>query len=1256
VAVVCSRLARKQQPDIAATIKQTQPATKLAVDVGWSFTPTLSPITALTITVYAGTTQAAVRSQTALPTVGVPPSGNELAIDSAVFAVNQSVKADITIKRADLSTQTDTTPTITLAAPAGGGGLGGGVPASAVAVPELDTRLADYVPQSAAATRLVARAAGPAAAYRASYLRTRAAGIAQDALEIEREVTGLQQLDLTKTATAQLLAYPAMADAIKQITAITPAGLPFLNLAGSAAPLGAAIRDLAMLEAIVDWLLRTDILDFWHGLFAALIEDVAALSTGFPKTRAYLATIFASSFPSSFDDLYDQVRAMVIGQVEALGAAIRAALAAATGALTTEMRQLYAGIDAPLLAAPPLAGVATPPSADDILDPNPLTDVFAQLDEMVDQELLKVRAEVTAALSMFAPAQDLFVALMVTYVCLPMLAAVGVAIAGGPAAAALLAGAVFLAGEELIHLLAKWLGGPIAEQLDGLRGRVDDARRHLEADVAARIAASTASFVSVTGAASELRLSGLFLRELSQLVPDAFLTETANLLGRKRDELVREAGQLARAAELAQGAEHGTVFDVIRPSYLELTAGRLPEAPQLPGGTGRTRHVAETLLSDLNRLDDERLGLVDGKQMLVTKRISLGTLSAAAGISPSAPTGTPTGSILARLLLGEPVAVRLDEGDLLDGTNPGSYRALISDIRVFAQVLPPVGASTQIPVSISHSGISRTRVRRPGGASNSLGEQTLRLLISPRICAAGYRRAVAGVKKLPTAWGITWRWLLGAALWNELVEAAAAADLPDVEGMRSSWHDLLLSLGFPDYIDADERNAAELDWMQTLWYLNQPYGPLLPAFGNPTNTNPANALIDMWSRALSAKLLERSAELEGPFSQFHKWGRQVRLLEEIEPALRDVGFLTLERLHEPEAIVLQLAPDPAATVSPTQALLFSVPSSGDQDGVPPEQKRPLEDRGLTNTLIVQLPDAVNDKTGLYGGVAPLIKDIVLEIDARVCYDPELEAAVRASRRRAATVAPLLDTFTTGPVAVPGSFPVLDLGTGSRRILQLSLRALRDRTLIAWKEARAALTARGLTGFTTGAGVTPATIDALALLGHDEQLQLLDGQTFTIRFGGALPQDLVSLASVLVIDPGQLGVAPDLTGLKTGVLHALGIVVVPHKTPLESWGAGTITVGSTFAPLLTGLPAPPWPIRGGRMSSAKSDAEGTATPIPLADLFASPTKASITFEFGTYVAGSDPPPNAPPDPIYDIIVTLAYSPPVVRLAPASTALL
>jgi hypothetical protein len=876
----------------------------VTITATWTDPPPPAPlgwlVVSRTIDFYAGSSATGASLFTAADTTLSSPA--QLIVPLPAGPVTAKLTVGYAAPPLPPQTKTDTSNTITITLPTGGGG-GGPLPAGVVPVLPLDTDLASYSTALASATRLAARAAGPATKFRSAYLRKHAVELTEQARSIEAEISELQRLDLEKMSVAQLVALPAISSALTGISGATTSLPATPNLAGPVVRLGAALRDFVLLEQILDWLARTDILDFWYGLFEALIDDVSRADSGLTSTKSYLSSTFQSSFSSQVEDLYQRVSTEVRHELDSLEGSVRSALAAATGTVTQEMRQLYASIDAPLLAGPPVGVLAQEPTEDDVFDPNPLAQALTQLDTAVDAQIAALRKAATDAIDNLSlqPAEQLFVSLMVTYVSLPVLAAVGIAVAGGPVSAGLLAAAVMIGGQELLHLVAKWLGGPISEQIDGLRGRIDAARRDLTNVIAATVSTLSASFVGFSGAADQLRLSGMFLRELSHLVPDVFLSGTADFLGRKRDELLRGASELALAAELAQGFEQATVFDVVRPSYLTLAAGRIPEAPQLPGGATRTRHVAETLLADLQRLEEQRLDLLDGRETRITKRISLSKLASTAGVALGIPLGTATTGLFSRLLAGESVAVQLDEGDLLDGTHPGFYRALIDDVRLFAEVAAGTTPAAEVPVHITHGGVSRTRVRRPGGASEGLSEQALRLLFSPAVCEAAYRRAITAAVRIRTLSGFgsfTWNKALGFPLWDEIRRAAATNELPDVGGLKRDFDPVLWNTGVPYLADPELRDPAQLRialFNQDIFIIarafgSNPLGSFPPSLGDATNVALTDAQIAAGAAAMSALLISTFRNLpSNPIRAFQKWGSEVRLIEEIEPALRDLG-------------------------------------------------------------------------------------------------------------------------------------------------------------------------------------------------------------------------------------------------------------------------------------------------------------------------------------------------------------------------------
>ena len=1151
-------------------------------------------------------------------------------------------------------------------------------PSKAVAVQLPDLPQGVLAPGVAEATRLAQRVGRTASTYRSKFLREQALLVATQAFDVESQVTALQAMDLGKLAAAQAVASPVLQQALAQALDVNQSltNLPVPDLTEATAHLASAVSNLFLLQRIVDWLTRQSVLSFWYDLFGALIDDVAHVDTGLTRTSAYLRRVFGSTLADQIGELYDEVEAQVRGRAADLEGTVRTALAGALGGLNRQTAGLFNAFDAGLTAAPAATSamaVPGPPRPDDVLDPNPLDKALDDVRKAVDEHLAKLRAELDKSLGMIdkTAAQELFVVVMTTYVVLPILGALAVALAGGPPAAALLAGAVLVGGQELVHLIAGWLAGPISAQLDALRNGVDEARRALEGLVAGSVASTVQHVQKLAAAERPLDLAGQFLRELSLLVPDAFLTATADALARQHDALLERASELALAAELSQGHEHATMFDAIRPDYAQLAGERLPAAAQLPGGTGATRHVAELLIADLHRLDEQRLELPDGKQMLLTRRVSVRQLLSTAVADPSDPAAVPASTLapLTRLLRGEPVAVDLDEGDLLDSTHPGAYRALIDDVRVMAIVAGAVSPATSLPVLLHHTGPSRVRVRKPGGAGGGLGEQALNALLALPVVETAYRRAKAGAVAFaktapPNQKHVTWWDFFASALMEEWRSAAANADLPSLATREQALLDELWALGIPPGPSpamlqrAPQDLAARLAIMLGKAFAGDPLPSLHPAAG-VANRNPSDSEIRTWTTSLVAELRRRRHALLGEtFSPLRKWGRQVRLEEESEPALRETGFLRLHRDAPPETLAVQLQPPVGTPPTPLGvAAMTTLVSPGVLDtpasSIPPEQFRPLENRGVTGRLVIQLPGALDDTTGLYDPATGLLQDLVLELDLRVCHDPELEAALRAARERSRTLHHMVEASGRGPVALPRATATADVAPGPRRTLQISVRAQRDRTLAAWKLAREAQRMRGLPDFDAAEKLTVAEVDNLQLLSRHDPLRPLAGnRSLRIRFGGPAPTALGDLAGTLVVQPEQLGLAgdllPALAGLgspQRGVVHAIGVAVVPAaKAPAKPKTQPRVRVGSALSSLVGRTN---WAMRGVRMTNAADDVAGWVKTVDLARLFEQPDQSSIQLDFQDLLDNGA---------IYDVLVTVVYSPPVVRVFPRDMALL
>src|SRR6185436_6419456 len=86
-----------------------------------------------------------------------------------------------------------------------------------------------------------------------------------------------------------------------------------------------------------------------------------------------------------------------------------------------------------------------------------------------------------------------------------------------------------------------------------------------------------------------------------------------------RNVILRSATQLGLAAEQALGLENGTAFEAVNDD----NATRLAPAPQLPGGRDPARLAGAALLRDIGRLEEQRTAIRDGKELVLTHRLSL---------------------------------------------------------------------------------------------------------------------------------------------------------------------------------------------------------------------------------------------------------------------------------------------------------------------------------------------------------------------------------------------------------------------------------------------------------------------------------------------------------------------------------------------------------------------------------------------------------------------------------------------------------
>jgi hypothetical protein len=582
--------------------------------------------------------------------------------------------------------------------------------AKALTLPPLEVHPLTVAKRSLATTRLALADAGRVGnKWRFDYLKSQAIAVAGDAAVFEQQITDLMAIDLEKQAVAEELLAPYLQSATASLQALLTKvrQLPVPELDTPARELADAINTYVLLARLLEWLATFDALQFWIGLLSRLIDDVAAFDAGLTRTRRYLEAQFgAAGVSAEIEKLLEDAKGEVTELLGELAGPLRGAVGDAVNSTAAAMQAVFDSFDEPLLVA----------TGSPVVSPNPLGPLSDQLLQAVEGLVGEVEEEIQSALDLAKnpdQAARLFQVVVVTYVVLPILAALVIAVAGGPISAALLAAAVTLAGQELIHLLAQWLSGPLRRQLEDVQARIDEAIARVSEAVASSL---PTSLDAPTDPATDLKMLASQLGAIRDLVPKAFLDGLASLLGDARDSVLASATSLALAAEQALGFENATVFDEIDTSYVS----DLPEAPQLPGGLADTRFATAALLRDLARLERGRLDLLDGKEIEVTLRMSLFKLLGGEGdvLDPDQPGFF--GGELPRLLRGEEVAVRLREEELLDRAHPGLYRALISDVTVRGVFdRQPAGelTSVNVPIHITHFGESRTRIRKDANLS-----------------------------------------------------------------------------------------------------------------------------------------------------------------------------------------------------------------------------------------------------------------------------------------------------------------------------------------------------------------------------------------------------------------------------------------------------------------------------------------------------------------------------------------------------------
>jgi hypothetical protein len=1006
--------------------------------------------------------------------------------------------------------------------------------------------------------RRLTHASAQGSKWRYEYLKQQAIRLAQDTAQFESYVAQLMQMAVGKVQAAQLLSSPVFQEIIGDIDNDVQ---DLQNLASSNA-VNALITRLAkeastalLLQGILFWLLEYNPMAFWKGLFNNLIDDVSARDSDLTNTKLYVDGQFnaGSPFVNAVKALATELQVEAAAQINAAAAPLRAAVFDVIAETSEVLKTVYGSFDMPLLMRP--AGANLP----DIPNVNPFQSAFGQLTTAVENLVTTMRNRVIAELNKVANATDggLFKTIMVVYICLPLLAFLAISFAGGPVSAAALGAIVLLAAQQLIHLLAKWLTGPIMDKLEDAKATLKATLKELQQ-----------LFVRQTGIIenpkNRLELLSAHLLEVKNAIPAAFLNDAASLIDEVRRALMTHAQELGLAAERAMSFENATAFDVLRVDY----DTRLVPAPQLPGGSDNSRLAGPRLIRDLNRLEVHRTKLLDGKELEVTYRASLFRLLGG--------TGNPVGAVaggFAEFIKSRQLLVRLLQEDLVDANFPGMYRVLLSEVRligIFGQALAlnqavPLG----IPVTLTHTGQSRTRVKRsanpvlpplrlPGCLPSTAAAFVAKLLdpaaIGPLLTTA-IARTAARVRYPYWRWTLTGIYQVKPPLNTQYREL-----LRDELGSRMADRTAETSCGAIDpglvrkatiaFVDGIALNLTEWykdysEWSLGVWKPSEAervaeltalgLGPAMIAALTPVATDAYNRI--------AREYLPRIA----------KWG-SAEIVEESDPHVAALGFGTLVQTWPAESAVYNLLPGTQALSQnlsePTEKSDAQSPSTAARS----LQYRPFENRGIEGDLLLDI--------NLGPNVTPP-DDILLEITMRGCFDEDLAATVRASRRQneaQTTIAKAVATAANVLLSYDGETPSFTIGAGNDRTIHFSARGYRNRLL------RHAIAV-------AAAATTPGNADGLlydaafAALRRDDPLKWLTAPagplTLRLQFQKNAPTTMSELNTTLAITPDQLGIPDGLEAEAEGQIVAMGVAIIPMR-PAATVGA--VTPDGVLAPL------------------------------------------------------------------------------------------
>jgi hypothetical protein len=1155
----------------------------------------------------------------------------------------------------------------------------------------------------------VADAARMGQKWRYEYLKVQAVAAAREALQYEEHIARLMGMAVDKLGTAEEILNSTLIEVVAK--GQTVAG----GLAEAAQspeidsllePLGDTAAQSLLLPRFFAWLVETGPVEFWIGLFEAIICDLASVvpifgsATTLGRTRRYLRNAFSTDLDgvqAALREAANDILSRLDADIDRMVAPLRAATDQVIEGTRRAMADVFEGFDVTLLMTP-----AEVPGQPDVPDLDPLSDLYAQLDAQVNELAARVKARVTEALapliSLTGDGGSLFETVVVTFLVLPILAFLVISLAGGPFSAALLAAAVLLAAEELLRLLVQWLAGPLLKKIGDLQQQLTELVGKLQGFFALQ-----SSLVQVNNPEAFLRVVASELRQLRDFLPQAFLEEAAGVLQEARNVVLRTATQLGLAAEQALGAENVTGFEAVREDY----ATHLAQASQLPGGTDPSRLAGAALLRDFGRLEEQRTAIRDGKEIEFTHRLSLLRLLG----------GDPVQS-LQQFLQRRELLVSLTERDLIDRMFPGVYRAVIKDVRVTGILGGSLDPLLQgIPLTITHLGESRTRIKR---SANPFAPPVELPSCFPR-SAFQFSQPVVGPPLFdfpnpfpPDDGGVVFLSPFVDPLRNQIARAFATVQLGTVTEYWTAFI-LALLLGYsseeilrilgrplreallthlPESLAraASEKSCGLVDpaslvaavrallASEGLGFNDLVVAALLaPGPGNDFNVRPdLDPAVDVLADRLRAGFTFDGVKLPGLVEvaqeawkegaaaflrRIARWG-DVDFEEDPDPQVRALGFVRLVRRAPSETMVYNLFAPPPATVTHADA------AAGASDGFPflpasSLQYRTFENRGIEGDLLVRLESLDDDAIlplpagDVVAQLSGRLTDIVLDITVRGCYDADLARTVRSSRRQTASGFNVASRIpgALGAIGLPDSLVRIEAGASELRTVRYSLRSHRDRTL-------QVLSAAALAQVAPPAALT-SLIAGRSVLGRDTAFEPLDATrtSFTLELSGAaLPNTVAALQTLvgtLRVSPADLGFdASVLTGrdvVEHARLVSLGVAVIPMPggvRPVQDSDGDPSTIDDPMNIQLqvTGLLGNVFP--GFGTSTAlptrlRMTLPAQADPPTLADLFAAAVPPAITFNLASAFG--------PPSLLYDVVISLTFRVPALRVKTAIDAI-